>query len=362
MALPRLGISVLALAALAASSAYGQSTPADPSTNTTITLANGDVLKGTIKSSDRNSVTLVHPMLGEIRIPRSKVASAEPALPPPPAPPPVVVETTSLDREKALQAEKDAAIAKAAAEAAKPTPPAPTVPEKPSLWTGLTRDDEKSFLVGWSRSAELGMSVSSGNSDAFSARASVSLRRATKKMATSVDASYIYARNNSGVATDRGEARGRNDFSLGDTNWQLWGAGSIEADQQTPWKFRLSLSTGPAYTFIKDPKTTLVGRVGLGGYREIDGGRNDIVANAVAAFDLSEKLTERASMYANTEIIPDVRDVEEFRSVSRAGISYLVDPETKTTIKLGAEHRYTTSPGTRDANDLNIFVTLGFTF
>lgn len=362
MALPQLGISILALAALAASSAYGQAAPAEASNTTTVTLDSGDVLKGTIKSFDRNSVTLVHPMLGEIRLPRSKISSAEPALPPPPPPPPLVVETNSDDRDKAIEAEKVAAAAKAAAEAAKPAPAAPTVPEKPSLWTGLTRDDEKNFFDGWKRSAELGMSVSSGNSDNFNSRASISLRRATKKMATSLDASYNYARNNSGVATDRGEARGRNDFNLGDTDWQLWGAGSVEADQRTPWKFRLSLSTGPAYTFIKDPKTTLVGRVGLGGYREIDGGRNDIVANAVAALDLSQKLTERASVYANTEVIPDVRDVEEFRSVSRAGISYLVDPETHTTLQLGAEHRYTTSPGTRDASDVNMFVTLGFTF
>lgn len=354
-----IGILALALAASSATGVFAQEAApaaAPAPAQTTVTLESGDVLKGTIKSCDKESVLLVHPVLGEVRLPRTKVSHAEPELPPPPPPPPAVVEVTSTDRDKA------AAAAALAAAAPQPAPAPPVAPGKPSLWTGLTREDEKSFFDGWKRTAELGMNMTSGNNDSFSSRASVSLRRGTKKMSTAVDSSYNYSRNNSGETRNRGEVRARNDFGLGDTDWQLWGAGAVEFDKYTPWEARVSLSTGPAYTIIKNEKTTLVCRVGLGGYRDIDGTNNDIVANGVASFDLSQKLFEGASMYANGEVIPDLDDIQSMRTIARAGVSFMLDPETNTTLRLGAEHRFTTESGPRDASDVDMFVTLGFSF
>jgi putative salt-induced outer membrane protein YdiY len=361
MARRRLGSLAFAIAALSASAVFAQSAspaPAGP-VETAITLESGDVIRGVIKKSEKDAVILTHPVLGELRLLRAKISQAVPELPPPPPPPPPSVEVNAVDHLKALQA---AEAAKIAAAAPKPASPAPVTPEKLSLWAGLTRDDEKSFWIGWQRTAEFGMNTSSGNSDNFSTRAVVNLRRATKKMATSVDGSYNYARNNSGEIRNRGEVRARNDFNMSETNWQFWGAGGLEVDKKTPWEARLSLSTGPAYTFIKDQNTTLVGRVGVGGYRDIDGGNNDIVANGVASLDLFHKLSERASFYANAEIYPDMADIEHGRSVSRAGLTYLLDPESRTTLKVGAEHRFTTDSGPRDASDVDMFVTLGFSF
>lgn len=368
MTLPRSAILCLSLAAAAgwgfASPALAQeSAPTSPPTSPagvafTITLQSGEILKGALKASDKDSVLITHALLGDVRLPRVQITASEPALPPPPPPPPLVVEVSSTDLDKA------AAAAALAARASPPAlkPAAPAVPEKISLWTGITRDDEKELLNGWTRSVEFGMNTSSGNSDTFNFRNSVSLRRATKKMSTSVDTSYNYARNNSGEVSNRGEVRARNDFNLGDSNWQLWGAGAIEVDKRAPWEARLSLSTGPAYTFIKDEKTTLVSRVGVGGYREIDGGNNDVVSNAVAAVDLSQRLAERATMYANTEFYPDLANTDHLRAVSRAGVTYVIDPESRTTLKLGAEHRYNSHAGPRDNSDVDLFVTLGFTF
>jgi putative salt-induced outer membrane protein YdiY len=356
MNLPRHGIHALLFAAAAASVASAQvATPVE----TTITLQSGEVLRGAIKASDKDAVVFVHPILGEIRLLRSKVSMAEPALPQPPPPPPPVVEVTSLDQDKARQTAEAARILAATP---KPVAAAPVVPEKPSLWDAVTREDEKDFLQGWNHSAELGMNVTSGNADTYNVRASVALNRGTKKMATSVNASYNYARDNNGESRNRGEIRARNDFNMDGTNWQLWGAGGFEYDKRTPWEARVSLSTGPAYTFIKDEKTTLVGRIGLGGYRDIQGLNNDIVANGVAALNLSRSLGERATLYANAEVYPDLADLEHLRSVSRAGVTYVVDPESKTTLKVGAEHRFTTDSGPRDASDLDMFVTLGFSF
>lgn len=359
MARRRLRRVACAIAALSASAVFAQSAPAVGPVETAITLESGDVIKGVIKTSEKDAVVLSHPVLGELRLLRSKITQASPELPPPPPPPPPVVEVNAVDHLKALQA---AEAAKIAAATPKPAPATPVVPEKLSLWAGLTRDDEKSFWLGWQRTAEFGTNTSSGNSDNFSTRAVVSLRRATKKMATSFDGSYNYARNNTGEIRNRGEVRARNDFNMSETNWQFWGAGGLEVDKKTPWEARISLSTGPAYTFIKDQATTLVGRVGVGGYRDVDGGNNDIVANGVAGLDLFHKLSERASFYANAEVYPDMADMEHGRSVSRAGLTYLLDPESKTTLKVGAEHRFTTDSGPRDASDVDMFVTLGFSF
>jgi putative salt-induced outer membrane protein YdiY len=330
----------------------------------TITLQSGEIIKGTVKASEKDAVVLAHAILGEVRLPRIQVAVSEPALPPPPPPPPTVVEVSSEDVEKAAVAAQLAKIQAAEAEAKAKTAAAakPATPEKLSLWAGIARDDEKHFLDGWQRSVEFGMNTSNGNNDSFNYRNSVALRRGTKKMATAVDFSYNYARNNTGEVANRGELRGRNDFHLGDTDWQFWVSGGVEVDKRSPWEARVSFNTGPAYTFIKDEKTTLVGRVGVGGYREVDGGNNDIQTNAFAAIDLSQRLAERTTMYANSEMYPDLADLERVRTVSRAGVTYIIDPESKTTLKFGAEHRYNSDVGPRDNNDVDMFVTLGFTF
>ena len=211
MTSPRVGILAVAVAAFAVPALNAQVVTPMPFT---ITLQSGEVLRGAIKSADKDAVVFVHEILGEVRLLRSKVSKSEPSLPEPPPPPPPVVDVTSEDRDKGSQAAVAAEAARVAAAAPKPAPPAVVVPETPSLWDALASEDEKDFLDGWNRSAELGMSMTSGNADTFNARANVNLNRATKKMSTSVNASYNYARDNNGESRNRGEARVRNDFNL----------------------------------------------------------------------------------------------------------------------------------------------------
>lgn len=354
----------MAIAAAAVSAVCGGVGPETPVPPQLITLQNGEVLRGTIKEVLPDVIILVHPILGEVRVPRSGVKSAEPALPSPPAPASNPPEAAQPPAEPPKPEPPKAEAPKA--EAPKPEPAKstekPKEPEKPGLWDTLSRDDDKSFWDGWSHAAEFGGNVTAGNADTYSVRATLSLRRDSKNLTTALDGQYVYGRDNSGESRNHGEVRGRNDFKVGEANWQLWTAGTFEVDGITPWKYRLTASTGPAYTFFKDDKESLSARVGLGATREFDGGDNATIPNAVAALEYNRKFSAKTSLYANSEVYPSLREIDDTRTISRAGLMYLIDPETKATVRFGGEHRYSTSSGPREASDWDLFVVLGISF
>lgn len=223
--------------------------------------------------------------------------------------------------------------------------------------------DPGTFWEGWKHTAEVGINGSEGNSETFSGRGLIGANRKTSTMETTADIGYIFAKSDGEKSKSRGEANLRNDWVLAEP-WGFYATGKLEYDEFQSWLWRFSAFAGPSYNFIKNDRTLLRGRVGLGITKEF--GRdadNDIDLSLDIGVDFEHKLTERSKIYANLDYFPSLTDFPEFRAVGKAGYEVLVDPESGMSLKLGVADRYDSSPGDgRKRNDFEYFALLAWTF
>jgi putative salt-induced outer membrane protein YdiY len=259
------------------------------------------------------------------------------------------------DRVAALEAQLEAAQAQLADAESQLATQMPDIADE-SVYT-------PGWLDGWKGSVEAGLNGSDGNTEQISFRIAARAKRTTERMETTVGASYQYATSSGVESENRFEAFGLNEWLNKGSRWRYFATGKYEFDEFQDWDHRLSGFVGVGYEFIKNDKTTLIGRAGLGGAYEIGGQNEEFNPEAMLGLDYTRKLTERQFLTASTEIYPNLSDFNEFRMVNRAGWQITVDPETNMFLRLGAEHRHDSDPGAGfKPNDLDYYLTLGWDF
>lgn len=295
-----------------------------------VQLSTGEVLKGKIISQTDTEVRFAHPVLGEWVFQKNAITILAG---PPPAGAPVASPSPAA----------------ATPPAAPPPPPKP--PEPDSFWSG------------WKHSVDVGLNGSEGNSENLSVRGGIKIKRTVAAMETSADAGYIYNSSNGVKDKSRFEANIRNDWLFKETNWGLFAQGKAEYDEFQNWDYRLSTFIGPSYTFIKDDATLLRGRIGAGFTKEFGGDNNAIMPEGLLGFDFEHKFTDRQSVYASGDYLPNFQDINEYRLNGKAGYKIIVDPESKMNLQLGVADRYDSRPGPgTKKNDVEYFVTVGWEF
>lgn len=304
--------------------APAQAAPAAPPR--TLVLTTGEVLRGTVLAETADTLTLSHPVLGTLTIPKSQLKqsvetpAAAPATLPDPAPPVV------------------------------PAPPPPPPPE--------------TFWQGWKGQVEAGISGSSGNSENFNTRSGIKLTRNTPDTDTAIAGTHSFATDDGEKSKNRAEIEGRNDWKYGESPWGLFTQGRLEFDEFTNYKWRLTGSVGPSYTLFKPDPVLLRFRVGIGGSYEWAGPdpNETFVPEGLAGVDFTWKINDRQSLFANFEYLPSLRTPPDFRLDTKAGWQILVDPKTNLLLKVGFADRYNTNPGEQKRNDVDYFLTLALEF
>lgn len=315
------GVALIAGCVLSTSTLARDADPAPA--ESTIVLDTGEVLKGVVTGGDDQSITVSHPLFGSMSVPRSRVKSVlEPGAPAPPPPAP---------------------------------PPPPPPPGPPS-------GDGKSFLDFWKWTVEIGLAGSDGNSETLNVRGALGGKRETTEMVTTLGLSYIYTTDNGQTSKSRGEALIRNDWNLGDTPWIAFAQGKAEYDEFQDWDWRLSGFGGVGYKFIKNDKTTLIGRIGAGGSYEIGGTNEMFVPEGLLGLDYEHKFNDKHRMFVTAEYYPSFDDFPEYRFLVRGGYEILLDAESNMFFRLGAEDRYDSTPEGRKRNDIDYFATVGWNF
>jgi hypothetical protein len=227
-----------------------------------------------------------------------------------------------------------------------------------------TTDTFSDWTNGWKHNVDVGFNGSDGNSRTFSGRGGIGAERKAQDMETKAGVSYVFAKDRSTKTKSRGEAFLRNDWIWPESRWGLWALGRLEYDEFQLWDWRASVFFGPSYTFIKNERTLLRGRAGLGAVYEFGGdAEEELEFSGMLGVDFEHKLTERSKIFATVEWIPNFSDWYEYRMVGAAGYELLVDPESGMLLKLGVSDRYDSDPGTGvERNDFEYFGTLSWTF
>jgi putative salt-induced outer membrane protein YdiY len=242
-----------------------------------------------------------------------------------------------------------------------PTPPPAEGESKLNLQPASSWSN---FFKGWKGGVEVGLDGSEGNAETFNLHAGVNAERKVDRMDTK--ASFIYLRATADGTTNknRAELDLRNDwiFSKG-SPWRAFVQGSAEYDDFQDWQYRLTAAGGMGYAFIETERTTLIGRVGLGLRDDLLGPDNRIHPELLLGVDWAHKISERQRIITTAEYYLDLLDPPQFRTKIKAEWEMLVDPETKMSLKIGAEDRYQSDPGPNSKkNDLDYYLLLVWSF
>lgn len=302
-------------------------------------LKSGDVLRGTIVSSERGVVTLDHPELGRIAIPLEKIESYGPV------PEPAAESSAVVSGGASPPSTSPAAPAPSAGPA-----PAPTPTEQ--LDTG-----------DWK--VHLGFALA-GNftvNDEVTLRGSIGAKRQTASDKTTFEAEYYYRLFNSVVTDDNVLVKALQEWNVGRSPWLIFVQGQYQYDEFQPWTHRISLYAGPGYRVLHDEAMDLTLRVGAGATYEI-GDVNRLEPEVLVAEDWSWRISHRQELGLNTSIAPNVQELDDYRVQSQFEYRFLLD-ETKRGLSLTAGLRdiFQSRPAPdAKANELRIYAGLRYDF
>ncbi len=275
---------------------------ASPALGASVTLANGDTLKGEVVEETDTEVVINHPQLGTLRIAQDQIQ--------------------------------------------KESPPNP----------GLFGTD---FMLGWRRRFDLGFNGEEGNSDTKTVTSGLALDYLDDTKRWDVKGRYFY---NKGDDDDDNNARlsVRRDFYFKDTKWFAGLGTEYKFDEFEAWRHRLVLFGGPAYHLIDTEKHKLDIMAGPAYTREFKGDNQDKlegVVNFRFLWNISEDHILTLNENVFTELEPDGGGV---RNLAIANWAISLSKEYRLTLNIGVESEWESRPsGSDEKHDLKYFLTLG---
>lgn len=312
---------------------------------TIVTLSTGDALHVRAAAWYGDELLCTHPVLGELRVPRSSVKSIDvPAAITPASTPPTEVDSARTPPDAAPQPDTPA----------NPRPaPAPAVADTPSL-----PEPEP-----WKWSLSSGLTGSEGNTEQSAFRIDFRGERRTDRVETDLTANYRYAEDDGEASANRAELTGTRNWLFPPSRWGAFSRGRLEYDQFQEWRWRASAFAGPSYTWLKAPPTLVRTRAGLGGSYEWGGQNNGFEPEGLIGLDLEHEINDRQKVTARIDYLPSLDSFPAYRIDSEAAWEIKIDPEYNLFLKIGIADRYDSTPGDdRRRNDLEYFLNLGVEF
>jgi len=276
-----------------------------------IVLVGGDELHGQIIAQTNGNVIFQHPVLGRMVIERSNIESIHPEGRQP-------ADQTPENAEAEGEAQAAGAGAPAGAEA------------------DAAVEESIAEPGPWKSRFEAGLNGSVGRTEKVDGRVVFATERRTDTVRFAFDSTYRTSTSNGDKTESKFDAGVINDWYFKDSPWLAFAQGRFELDEFAAYDQRYSVGGGAGYTFIKDDKTELVGRAGLGGNYE-NGGPNDgdFTPDGVLKLDLTHHFNAIASITAGAAYYPDLSQFGDYRAVLSAAVQTRLSAESPASLKFG---------------------------
>ncbi len=296
---------LLALAAL------GAMTAAD-----VVTLKNGDRVTGAIVKADAKALTIHTDAMGDVAIARDAVAtiaSDQPLYLGLSDGQTVVgtVRTAEPNLEVATKDTGSVTLAPAAVQTIR------SQAEQTVYLAEIERYRNPGLLDLWSGAVDLGLSLTSGNSENLNFAFGGHAVRETKRDKTSFYFTEIYGRSKVGGVTETTanaiRGGGRYELFLND-RWNVFGFGDLEHDRFQELDLRLVLGGGAGYYFIKNDRTEF--QVFGGGNLNKEYFTDDVRRTSgeiLIGQGLSSKISDRFSFLERFAVFPNLSEGGEYR-------------------------------------------------
>jgi putative salt-induced outer membrane protein YdiY len=278
-----------------------------------ITLKNGDRVSGTIVRSDGGKLLVKTDLLGDVTVDLSTVISITGEQ--------LVVVTTSDGRTVSgvLNATADKVELRA------PNAAVVTI-DRTAIQMIRSQEEQIAYerslnpglLEGWEGGANIGLALTSGNSDTTNVGLGLSLTRATLRDKTTVTGAAVYGRDSTSgdSRTTANTIRGgvRYDRNI---NKKFFGYGftDLEHNELQDLKLRFVVGGGLGYHAINKERTQLDLLGGLDWNREFFSGENNDHSSAEVQLGetLFHKFNSRVSFQEQLFIFPNLSDGGEYR-------------------------------------------------
>lgn len=215
----------------------------------------------------------------------------------------------------------------------------------------------------WESHFTLGAVGSFGNTDTQSVTLSINSVRERENEVLKLDLSYYLGMTDGDRTDNRLTAGARQDWLIPDSRWLYFAQGRYDFDEFQSWDYRLGAHAGIGYKWIdeEDFKATL--RAGAGVNKEFNSDDDGYRPEALAGISLEWTLSEKQSFNLESMIYPDLEETGEFRLITTANWSLMVDEESNISLTAGVfyEHQSEVDTGI-EKDDVKIHVGLQFNF
>lgn len=221
--------------------------------------------------------------------------------------------------------------------------------------------------TGWKTTAGANIAVNRGNSDTLLAGANILTLKKWDKNEFTAGADAIYGNNRDITSGNRvTTAQNYGAFlqynRLVDDRWYFLGRGDARQDRIADIKYRVTLSPGVGYYFIKNDRTTLSAEVGPGIVFEQFERR---AGSQYFTFRVGERFThkfnERVRLIQEADFTPKVDQLDNYVINFQAILEADLTAKLKT--RLTVQDTYRSMPATgRKENDLRILAGIAYEF
>jgi putative salt-induced outer membrane protein YdiY len=234
----------------------------------------------------------------------------------------------------------------------------------------------------WQSSVSAGATLTRGNSETFlgTIAAGTGKKWDQNEVAFGADMAYGTTTTETKVTTDPGPPPITKTVKTTDTtaetvhafgqynrlfNERLYGLGRIDGlhDGVADIDYRVTLSAGAGYYFIKTKDTQLSGELGPGYIFQRLGGKDDNFATLRLADKFNQNLSDRARLWQTAEILPQVDHPKNFIVNFEIGVEADLNSSKKLSLRVYLDDTYNNVPAAgRKKNDLKLVAAVAYKF
>lgn len=212
----------------------------------------------------------------------------------------------------------------------------------------------------WDTSAAIGLSYTSGNSDTLTVNGNVQASKKWDKNELNLGADITYGESEGTKNADSYGAYAQYNRLFTE---RIFGYARLQGlhDGIADLDYRVTLSPGAGYYFIKNEKTSLRAEVGPGVVFEKLAGEEDTYFTIRFAERWDQKLNDRVKLWQGLEYLPDVEDWGKYVVNFEIGIEASLTKHLSQRTYFQDTYNSRPAPG-REQNDLKLVAALAYKF
>lgn len=214
--------------------------------------------------------------------------------------------------------------------------------------------------TSWKTSAALGATLTRGNSDTLSVNGTIDTIKKWDKNEAGAGFSVTYGETNNKETANNMAAYVQYNRLISDRLF-VYARADFFKDQLADIDYRVSLSPGAGYYFIKNSKVTLSGEVGPGYVWEKVGGSSEDYWSLHVGEKFTWEINDRARLWQSLSYDPEVSDFENF--LLRAELGAEADILENLSLRAVLIDIYRNVPAAgREKNDLLLITGIAYKF